>query len=142
MVLTTSDKGRHMRKLSFKIWTCLILGFSNSGCVQGGTGGARSNFVSTSAGSLSERREALRSVAVVTAKPAGMQLLGEIETDRCHRYFTEAPPNEASLVNDLKFAAFGQGADALRIVEIRSESALTSNCWYLLRGRAEIYAKQ
>lgn len=115
----------------------LLLG----GCVQGGSDGARSNYINANVGSLSERRDAIRSVAVVQAQPAGTVSLGEVTTDRCHRYFTEAAPSDAAIVNDLKFLAYGQGADAMRVVETTAVPGLVSNCWYILRGTAEIYAR-
>lgn len=112
------------------------------GCVQGGTNGARSNYINAAAGSLSERRDALKSVSVVKAQPAGMTSIGEVTTDRCHRYFTEEPPSEGAIVSDLKFLAYGQGADAMRIVKISTEPGLVSNCWHILRGTAEIYSRR
>lgn len=117
------------------------VGLSLSGCVQGGTDGARSNYINTRVGSMSERRDALKSVAVVNAKPPGMTVLGEISTNRCHRYFTEAPPSEGAIISDLKFNAYGQGADAMRITSMTTEPGLASNCWHILRATAEIYSR-
>ncbi len=112
-----------------------------AGCVQGGTDGARSNYINTRVGSLSERRDALKTVAVVNAQPAGMSVLGEISTDRCHRNFTEPVPTEGAIISDLKFNAYGQGADAMRILSITTEPGLMSNCWHILRGKAELYTR-
>ncbi len=117
------------------------VGLCLSGCVQGGTDGARSDYINTRVGSLSERRDAFKSVTVVNARPVGMTALGEISTDRCHRYFTEAAPSEGAIISDLKFNAYGQGADAIRIVSITTEPGLASNCWHILRAKAEIYSR-
>lgn len=110
-----------------------------SGCVMAGGEGVRSNFANTSAGSMTERREALRSVTVVSAPPAGAVSLGGVGTRRCHRYFTEEEPNEAAITADLKMAAFAQGADAIRITDMEKVNGLAADCWYVLEAKAEMY---
>jgi hypothetical protein len=83
----------------------------------------------------------MKGVSLVTSPPPGMTSLGEVSTRRCHRNFLEESPSEGPLVNDLKTAAYGQGADAIRIVEVQKLNGLAANCWYVLEGRAEIYGR-
>lgn len=110
------------------------------GCVQTGSEGLTSNALNTSAGSLSERREAIRAVKVVSAPPAGGTSLGEVVTRRCHRNFTEDAPDEAAMLIDLKMSAYGIGADAIRPTGAKKLNGLLANCWYVVEGSAEAYA--
>ena len=109
------------------------------GCVSPGGGGVEANFIDPSTGSLSERRAALKSVAVVDTAPAGSRDLGGVSARRCHRYFTEDEPLASSLTPDLQIAAFGQGADAIKIIGVEKKAGLLADCWYVLEGHAEMY---
>ncbi len=81
-------------------------------------------------------------MAVLETVPAGAQSLGVISARRCHRYFTEAEPVTEALLPDLRIAAYGQGADAIRVVGVEKTVGLLANCWYVLEGHAEMYALQ
>jgi hypothetical protein len=90
---------------------------------------------------MKDRREALKTVRVVQSAPAGWTDMGSISTRRCHRYFTEAQPSEAAMIPDLKMAAFGQGADAIKVIGFQKVNGLAADCWYVLEGSAEMYGK-
>lgn len=87
--------------------------------------------------SLSDQREAARSIKVYDTLPDGAELLGEIDAGRCHRSFVETSPEESVVMLDLKVAAFAMGADGIYDVQIAKESALTKNCWYMLDASAK-----
>lgn len=81
-------------------------------------------------------REAIRTVKVYPAIPAGAIDAGTLTASRCHRNFLDdAPTNEAVLI-DLKVSAYAQGADGLAQVSFTKESGLSSNCWQILKGTA------
>jgi len=86
--------------------------------------------------SLGDQRAASTKVSVYEFRPEGSQDLGLVEVGRCHRNFTETPPDETLVLLDLKIAAYARGADALAGVKIDRVSALTKNCWYMLVGSA------
>lgn len=89
--------------------------------------------------SLKDQREAVRTVKVYTALPAGAEPLTTVSAGRCHRSFVEEAPTEASVLIDLKVAAFAQGADGITGVKITKESGLNRNCWYVLGGTAQAF---
>lgn len=85
--------------------------------------------------SISDQREAVRTVKVYDTMPSGAEVLGPVDAGRCHRSFVEESPSEAVLMNDLKIAAYTMGADGLTDVSVVKTSALTKNCWYMLDAR-------
>ncbi|MEJ0096535.1 MAG: hypothetical protein WDN46_24930 [Methylocella sp.] len=113
---------------------------ATAACVSPGGGGTEANFIDPSTGSLSERRAALKAVDVVDSAPAGARDLGGVSARRCHRYFTEAEPSASSLIPDLQIAAYGQGADVIRLLGVEKKTGLLADCWYVLEGHAEIYS--
>lgn len=86
--------------------------------------------------SLSDQRAAQTTVAVYAVVPPGSTVLGEVDAARCHRYSNETAPTEGEVLSDLKIAAYARGATGLINVHITKKSALTSNCWHILDGRA------
>ncbi len=90
--------------------------------------------------SLKDQREAMRSVRVYDAAPEGSEMLGEVSASRCHRSFVEEAPDEESVINDLRIAAYAKGADVVTGVAVTKESALARNCWYVLNGTAKAFA--
>lgn len=100
------------------------------------------NFIDPSTGSLLERRAALKAVDVVDSAPVGARDLGGVSARRCHRYVTEAEPLASSLIPDLQIAAYGQGADVIRVLGVEKKMGLLADCWYVLEGRAEMYSFQ
>lgn len=90
--------------------------------------------------SLKDQREAVRTVKVYQAQPDGAELVSEVSAGRCHRSFVEEAPSEASVLIDLKVAAFAQGADGITDVTIEKESGLNRNCWYVLTGKAKAFS--
>ena len=86
--------------------------------------------------SLSDQREASKSIQVVDSAPSGSKSLGVVDAGRCHRSFVETSPAEQMVLLDLKIAAYALGADAITDVHIEKQSALTKNCWYMLDGKA------
>ncbi len=89
--------------------------------------------------SLKDQREAVRTVKVYEVMPAGAEPLTTVSAGRCHRSFVEESPTEASVLIDLKVAAYAQGADGLTGVKITKESGLNRNCWYVLGGTAQAF---
>jgi hypothetical protein len=89
--------------------------------------------------SLKDQREAVRTVKVYEALPAGAEPLTTVSAGRCHRSFVEEAPTEANILIDLKVAAFAQGADGITGVKITKESGLNRNCWYVLGGTAQAF---
>lgn len=89
--------------------------------------------------SLGEQRAASTGVQVLDQPPQGAKGLGLIEAGRCHRMFTETPPDDELVLLDLKVGAYARGADAIASVVIERVSALTKNCWYMLVGTAQAY---
>ena len=87
--------------------------------------------------SLGDQRAASQTIEVLTAAPAGAEVLGEVDAGRCHRSFVETAPAEQAVLLDLKIAAYVMGADAITDVAIEKQSALTKNCWYMLDGKAK-----
>ena len=120
-------------------WLGVVSSLLLTGCVMAGGEGTRSNFVDTSAGSLTDRRAAMRAVDVVKLQPAGATSLGGVSARRCHRYFTEEEPNDVALTADLKVAAYAAGADAIRIASVEQVNGLAADCWYVLEAKAEMY---
>lgn len=109
-----------------------------AGCVQAGSEGPTSTRLHP-AGSLSDRRDALRTVRVVDKAPAGSASLDGISVRRCHRNFLEDAPDAQAIVDDLKLAAYAQGADAIRPMGTEKVNGVMANCWYVLEGKAEMY---
>lgn len=89
--------------------------------------------------SLKDQREAVRTVQQYDTLSAGAQALTEVSAGRCHRSFVEEAPQEATVLNDLKIAAYAQGADGITDVVIAKESGLNRNCWYVLTGKARAF---
>lgn len=90
--------------------------------------------------SLKDQREAVRTVKVYETMPDGAHLLTEVSAGRCHRSFVEEAPEEATLLTDLKIAAYAQGADGITDVKVSKDSALNRNCWYVLGGTAKAFS--
>ncbi len=85
--------------------------------------------------SISDQREAVRTVKVYDTMPEGAEVLGPVDAGRCHRSFVEESPSETVVMTDLKIAAYTMGADGLTDVSVEKTSALTKNCWYMLDAR-------
>ena len=117
---------------------CFVL----TGCVAPGGEGMTSTYIDAqAAGGVRDRREALRTVTVVSAPPSGMTEMGVIATRRCHRYFTETPPTAEAMLPDLRVIAFGEGADAIRPLGVERKNGLAANCWYVLEASAMMYRR-
>lgn len=86
--------------------------------------------------SLSDQREASKTITVYQTPPEESEVIGTIDAGRCHRSFVETNPAEQTVLLDLKLAAYALGADAISNVMIEKQSALTKNCWYMLDGKA------
>jgi hypothetical protein len=90
--------------------------------------------------SPSETRLALRNVKVSQALPAGADVLGDISTRRCHENFTEESPSEPAISTQLRVMAYAQGADGITNLRFDKLNGLLANCWYILEGRATMFA--
>lgn len=89
--------------------------------------------------SLKDQREAMRAVRVYETLPEGAEDLGAVTAGRCHRSFVEDSPEMATVLSDLKVAAYAKGADGITSVNIQKESGLARNCWYVLNGSARAF---
>lgn len=89
--------------------------------------------------SLKDQREAVRTVKIYDALPAGAEVVGNVSAGRCHRSFVEQAPEESTVLTDLKIAAYAQGADGITGVAISKDSGLNRNCWYVLGGTATAF---
>lgn len=85
--------------------------------------------------------EARARVAITDTVPADAKSLGTISAARCHRNTSDTPPTEETVKDDLRLIALAGQADGISGVEISKTSALSQNCWYLLRGQATAYSK-
>ena len=119
----------------------LLVAISASGCVTEGEGGPPSNIIDTRAGSLSDRREAEKTVAVLGDTSTGYMKLGAIYARRCHHNVLDAEPTNDAITHDLKVAAYGAGADAIKVTSVEKVNGLMADCWYVLEGHADTYKK-
>jgi hypothetical protein len=127
-----SSKGNEMTKRRLAALICIPALFA--GCASYSSNVRVGHDVSYV--SLADQRAASKSVHVYDSQPEGSRDLGLIEAGRCHRMFTETPPNQELVLLDLKVSAYARGGDGLTEVSIEQVSALTKNCWYMLVGRA------
>jgi hypothetical protein len=122
-----------MKTISLSI-VALIL----SGCASHSTNvkiGTDQSYVS-----LSDQRQALKSVSEYEAIPAGAKVLGRLDAGRCHRRQGEIEPSEDLVKVDLKVAAFARGADGISNIVFNKAMALSGNCWYILTGEATMFS--
>ncbi|WJM52457.1 hypothetical protein QUC26_21715 [Pseudomonas asiatica] len=89
--------------------------------------------------SLSDQREAVRSIKVTQSVPSNAEVIDIVSAGRCHRSFVEQAPSESTVLTDLKIAAYAKGADGIADVSIEKSSGLNRNCWYVLGGTAKAY---
>lgn len=114
-----------------------LLALLVSGCVTSGYEGQTGSIISGD--QIIARREANRNIAVFEIKPTGHRSLGTVSARRCHRSFVEDAPSLESITNDLKIAAYAQGADAISNIQTKKLNGLLANCWYVLEGTAQIW---
>jgi hypothetical protein len=86
--------------------------------------------------SISDQREAARTVQEYPTAPIGAKVLGQVDASRCHRNALDEPPSNDALVMDLKVAAYARGADGLTDIQFSKESGLLKNCWFVITARA------
>lgn len=72
---------------------------------------------------------------------AGYGKSGAIASRRCHHNAFDAEPTDEALTHDLKIAAYGAGADAIKITSIEKLNGLMADCWYVLEGHADTYRR-
>ncbi|ENM3756512.1 hypothetical protein [Vibrio cholerae] len=89
--------------------------------------------------SLDVQREALTTVKQFDTIPEGATVIGTVDAARCHRSFMEKNPSDHIVLNDLKVAAYSQGAEGIAEVIIEHESGLTKNCWMIVDGQATMF---
>lgn len=120
-----------------KAYCLLPIAFSLSACVGNGYEGQTGAIISSD--QIIARREANRTISVHEIKPAGHRSIGEVSVRRCHRNFVEEAPTIEAITNDLKIAAYAQGADAISNIQTQKLNGLLANCWYVLEGTAQIW---
>ena len=84
-------------------------------------------------------REALRTIEVHSKMPADVVDMGMVSFPRCHRDFTEGEPTAENLISDLQITAYAIGADGIANITTSKESGLLKNCWYILKGEAQVF---
>ncbi|MGR1188218.1 hypothetical protein [Vibrio parahaemolyticus] len=89
--------------------------------------------------SLDVQREALTTVKQFDTIPQDAVVIGTVDAARCHRSFMEKNPSDHIVLNDLKVAAYSQGADGIADVLIEHESGLTKNCWMIVDAQAVMF---
>lgn len=89
--------------------------------------------------SLETQRKALTTIEEQDAIPTGAIAIGTVDAARCHRSFMEKTPTNQITLNDLKVAAYSQGADGITNVVIDAQSGITKNCWMIVDGQADMY---
>lgn len=124
-----------MKKIHYLLPAALLL----SACVTEGYEGQTGTMMSGD--QIIGRREANRTISVYETKPAGHRSMGEVSARRCHRSFVEDAPNLAAITDDLKVAAYTQGADAISNIQTKQMNGLLANCWYVIEGTAQIWRK-
>lgn len=90
--------------------------------------------------SLSDQRDAQKTVKVTEKIPAGAKSLGKVDASRCHRDTRESAPTVEMVTTDIKVAAYARGADGIAGLKVEKHSGLTNNCWYILDATAEAFA--
>lgn len=124
-----------MIKINYLLPTALLL----SACVTAGYEGQTGTMMSGD--QITARREANRTISVYETKPARHRSMGEVSARRCHRSFVEDAPSAEAITDDLKVAAYAQGADAISNIQTKQMNGLLANCWYVLEGTAQIWRK-
>lgn len=92
--------------------------------------------------SIAEQRDAMSRIQVSNELPSGAYAIGNIDASRCHMDTMAAEPTEELIMNDLIMFAYARGADGIYNVNIRTNSAILNNCWYILTGTASLYKYQ
>lgn len=110
------------------------------GCVTPGYEGQVGNLVDSD--QMFAQREANRSVSMLSDDTSGYRPMSSVSVRRCHRSFIEAEPNQTALIEDLKRAAFTQGADAISDISQRRINGLMANCWYVVEASANTWARR
>jgi hypothetical protein len=90
--------------------------------------------------SLSDQRDAIKSISEYPAAPPGAKILGKLDAGRCHRRQGEIEPTEELVKVDLKVAAYARGADGITDIAFTKGMALSGNCWYILTGEATMFS--
>ena len=120
-----------------KLLTVSLLVLTTAGCAATSSNLRQGNKMDYA--SLTDQREANRTVQVLDTAPSSSTPIGQVDAARCHRNFTESAPSEELILTDLKIAAYVRGASGITNVKISKESGLSNNCWYILTGRATAF---
>lgn len=89
--------------------------------------------------SLKDLREANKIVKYSDKLPSNAEVIGKFTVRRCHRWATDPVPSEKTLINDLKLAAYAEGADGIAGFELKKSSGLLYNCWQLRDATSTFY---
>ena len=89
--------------------------------------------------SLKETREANKLIKYTEEIPAGAEIIGDFTVRRCHRMATDPVPSKSTLINDLKLAAYSQGADGVSGFKLKKHFSILYNCWQLRDATATFY---
>lgn len=123
-----------------RAWLAPLAVLALQGCVTSGYEGQVGSSVSTD--QILAQREANRSIVVLASNTSGYSPMNSVSVRRCHRNFLEEEPNQAALTEDLKRAAFTQGADAISDVSQKRLSGLMANCWYVVEATANTWIRR
>ena len=122
----------YMFSSGFKLCCILVTATSLSACVVSNNPnlvGKRSNYGYSN--DISGLREARRGVEIFKSIPPNATNIKKIETQRCHQNFTEEPPTEETLLDDLIVKTYARGADGITDIAHKKESGLLKNCWHV-----------
>jgi len=115
-----------------KIKITIIVTALISGC-----SGLTMNEGSTPFGTLTEIRDANTHIRKYEKIPENATELTSISADRCHRGYDA--PTEGTITTDLVMTAYAYGYDGIKLGEIRKQTGLIQNCWYILSGTAQVF---
>lgn len=128
---------KKLRTLFARGTLCVLLSAALTGCATHSSNLRVGNESSLT--SLSDQRDAMRSVREYETVPLGAVVIGTVDAGRCHRSFVQSAPTRENVVDDLKVAAYAKGADGIAAITVEKKSGLSDNCWYVLNGTAKAF---
>ena len=126
-----------MRKLTLSISVILFL----TSCVttQGPSGPGVIGNNRNNDYSLKDLREANKVIKYSDILPSNAEVIGKFTVRRCHRYANDPVPSDQTLINDLKLAAYAEGADGIAGFELKKSTGLLYNCWQVRDATSTFY---
>jgi len=122
----------------------VLLGLILNGCATSSGGYSGSGLIGNNRNTnynLSDVRLANKTIQYSEVIPDNATSMGEFTVRRCHRNINDPQPSESTLRNDLKLAAFAQGADGFSGFEIKTSGlTLANNCCKVFDATSTFYS--